>query len=268
MARDLNKRIAGLTIADVLVSFDKIVASDPASFAPLLKGRSIQRVGRIGKWIKADLDSGAALLAHLKMTGQFFLGEWPGSVSSPWPPHARAAFLLTGQAEDQTLYYRDIRKFGRLRAFSRDDLRDFLSDLALGPDPLELGPGEFHRLVSSKKGRLKQVLMDQSVVSGLGNIYADESLFAASLSPVRPASALTPGEAETLLARIKSILLDAIELRGSTVGNYQGLDGPGSYQDRHKAYGKSGQDCPRCGNPFARAIIAGRSSVHCPVCQK
>jgi formamidopyrimidine-DNA glycosylase len=267
MARDLNRRVVGLTIADILVSFDKIVASDYKSFVPTLKGHVIERVGRIGKWIKIDLDSGGALLAHLKMTGQFLTGDWPGSLEGPWPPHARVAFLLRGKETEETLFYRDIRKFGRLRAFGENELRDFLKSLGLGPDPLELEANEFHRILLTKRGRLKAVLLDQTVIAGLGNIYADESLFAANLSPIRPASDLSPDETSRLLTHIQRILAKSIELRGSTVENYRGLEGPGSFQDHHLVYGKSGQNCPKCGNSLTKTVVGGRSSVHCPICQ-
>jgi formamidopyrimidine-DNA glycosylase len=268
MARDLDRRVSGRTISQVLVSFDKIVASGADSFESVLKGRRIERVGRLGKWIKADLDSGGALLAHLKMTGQFLIGDWPGTIDGPWPPHARAAFLLAGNGPEETLFYRDIRKFGRLRAFSKDDLETFIKSLGLGPDPLALESGQFHRILSANRGRLKAVLLDQTVISGLGNIYADESLFAASLSPTRPASSLSEGEAATLLAKIKAILSKSIELRGSTVENYRGLEGPGSFQGHHQVYGKSGQNCPRCGQELSKSVIGGRGSVHCLKCQK
>ncbi|MDR1676926.1 MAG: bifunctional DNA-formamidopyrimidine glycosylase/DNA-(apurinic or apyrimidinic site) lyase [Deltaproteobacteria bacterium] len=269
IAQDLNRCIAGRTISQVLVSFQKIVASDYDSFSRLLEDRVIEKVGRLGKWVRFDLDSGAGLLAHLKMTGQFLIGDWPGSLDGPWPPHARAAFLLTGKGlKDETLFYRDIRKFGRLRAFSQSELTDFLQSLGLGPDPFELEAPQFHRILTAKKGQLKAVLLDQAVVSGLGNIYADETLFAANLLPTRAASDLSPAESTELLTQIKRILTNSIKLRGSTVENYQGLDGPGSYQDQHQVYGKSGRACPQCGQLLLKTIIGGRSTVFCPFCQK
>ncbi|MDR2300862.1 MAG: bifunctional DNA-formamidopyrimidine glycosylase/DNA-(apurinic or apyrimidinic site) lyase [Deltaproteobacteria bacterium] len=268
MARDLNSRVADQTISEVLVSFDKIVASDLSTFAPTLIGQKIERVGRIGKWIKFDLSSGGALLAHLKMTGQFVMGDWPGDLSGEWPAHTRAAFLLTGENSRQTLFYRDIRKFGRLRAFSPDGLRDFLKELGLGPDPLKLEPADFHSIVSGKKARLKQVLLDQGVIAGLGNIYVDESLFAAALSPFRLATTLSPEETSNLLTQIQRVLAKAIELRGSTVENYQGLEGPGSFQDHHLVYGKHGQNCPKCGEGLAKGRVGGRGTTYCPACQK
>ncbi|MDR1546683.1 MAG: bifunctional DNA-formamidopyrimidine glycosylase/DNA-(apurinic or apyrimidinic site) lyase [Deltaproteobacteria bacterium] len=268
MARDLGRAVTGRTISEVLVAYWPIVASDHDEFARLLAGRRIEGASRLGKWVRLDLSGGAALLVHLKMTGQFLLGEWPGSTDGPWPPHARAAFRLTGEGEPLTLFYRDVRKFGRLRAFEADGLRAFLDELALGPDPFQASPEEFHRLVSGKRGALKAVLLDQQTVAGLGNIYVDESLFAAGLSPWRPAGGLSRAESDSLLARAREILATAVELRGSTVGNYQGLEGAGAYQGRHQVYGKSGWPCPRCGETLVKSVVGGRSSVHCLKCQK
>ncbi|MDR1110663.1 MAG: bifunctional DNA-formamidopyrimidine glycosylase/DNA-(apurinic or apyrimidinic site) lyase [Deltaproteobacteria bacterium] len=269
MARDLDRRVSGRTISSVLVSFPPIVASDREGFAGLLSGQTIERVRRLGKWIRIDLASGGALLVHLKMTGQFLMGDWPGSLEAPWPPQARAAFLLTGGGlPDETLFYLDTRKFGRLRAFPGPELAIFLDGLGLGPDPLALSPGEFHRLLASRRGHLKAVLLDQSVVSGVGNIYADESLFAAGLSPLRPASSLGQDESASLLSHLRRILQESIDLGGSTVGNYRSLGADGAFQDRHLVYGKHGQRCPRCGQTLSRASIGGRSTVLCPSCQR
>ncbi|MDR0621281.1 MAG: bifunctional DNA-formamidopyrimidine glycosylase/DNA-(apurinic or apyrimidinic site) lyase [Deltaproteobacteria bacterium] len=267
IAKDLRKMIAGLTIAEVKVDYGKIVGTDLAGFAPSLTGRTIGDVGRIGKWLKMDLDSGFTLLAHLKMTGQFVLEEKPGALASQWPAHARVGFKLVGEGVEKTLFYLDIRKFGRLRVFDQESLTNYLDFLALGPDPLNLNSDRFHKIITSKKGRLKQILLDQTLVSGLGNIYADESLFAASLSPNRTTDSLTKLETAHLLAKIQAILTEAIEFRGSTVENYRALDGPGSFQDRHQVYGKSGKPCPKCGQILVKIRIGGRGTVHCPACQ-
>jgi formamidopyrimidine-DNA glycosylase len=268
MASDLEKNVTGLTIADVLVAYDPIVASDPDRFVSILKGQTIKNVGRLGKWVKINLASGGALLVHLKMTGQFLLGDWPKSLEGEWPSHTHAAFLLKGAKVIKTLFYKDIRKFGRLRAFTKEELPLFLNELGLGPDPLTIEFKEFHQIMSSKNARLKQVLLDQSVLSGLGNIYADEALFAAGLAPNRIASTLRPSDSARLLDCIQLILDQAIESRGSTVENYQGLEGPGTYQHQHQVYGKKGQNCPKCGTVLVGSKIAGRSTVHCPTCQK
>jgi formamidopyrimidine-DNA glycosylase len=269
MVRDIARRLIGRTVSDLAISYAPIIAGDPEEFRRIVVGRRLEGARRLGKRVLLVLSGGAALTAHLKMTGQFVLGDWPGSGDESWPPHGRAAFLLTGEGSDVTLFYRDIRKFGRLSAFEADGLEEHVRALGLAPDPFEISKEEFHRRLGSKKAALKAVLLDQrNVVSGLGNIYVDESLFAAGLSPHRSADEIDRVESDALLEKSKAILGAAIKLRGSTVENYQGLDGAGSYQKRHKVYGRSGKPCPRCGKELVKSFVGGRSSVHCPVCQK
>ena len=187
IASDLDEIVGRRRILEAAVSYPKIEAGDVGRFVDLCGGSTIAKVERFGKWIRFVLESRegpAAMLVHLKMTGQFHMGSWPGSET--WPPHAHAAFRLSGfPPESDTLFYRDIRKFGRLRAFNQPELEEFLVHLAQGPDPLTVTEEDFHRRVTARKGRLKCVLLDQCTVAGLGNIYVDEGLFAAGLSPLR-----------------------------------------------------------------------------------
>ncbi|MDR1920470.1 MAG: bifunctional DNA-formamidopyrimidine glycosylase/DNA-(apurinic or apyrimidinic site) lyase [Candidatus Adiutrix sp.] len=273
MAADLDEAVGGRRIEEVSVSCAKIVASEAGRFAWLLTGAEIIRVKRLGKWIHFVLKSengAAALLVHLKMTGQFHLGAWPeGQGGRGWLPHDRAAFRLSGlPPESEALFYRDIRKFGRLRAFDAAELDLFLAELALGPDALAVSEDEFHERLKAKKGRLKSVLLDQRVVAGLGNIYADESLFAAALSPLAPARALTRAQSDLLLREIRRILSASIRARGSTTSNYQGLKGGGSFQKSHKVYGRAGEPCPVCRGVVKRIVVGGRGAHYCPSCQR
>ncbi len=284
IASDLDEIVGGRVIEAAAVTYPKIVAGDAQAFLALVTGARIARVERLGKWIRFSLEAPrsphppkkrggptpppnpAALLVHLKMTGQFGLGPWPAE--GPWPPHAHAAFRLSGlPPERDTLFYRDMRKFGRLRAFGVADLAAFLAELDQGPDPLTVPGEEFHRRLVARRGRLKAVLLDQTVIAGLGNIYVDESLFAARLSPLRAAGTLTPDESARLLAEIRRILNLAIAARGSTTSNYQGLKGGGSFQFSHQVYGRANQPCPVCGTTIQRLVIAGRSTHLCPLCQ-
>lgn len=270
IASDLDDLVGGRVIEAVQVRLAKIVAGDPGRLVRLLTGAAVGRVERLGKWIIFRLEGPAgpgALLVHLKMTGQFHLGPWP-KTDADWPAYAHAAFRLTGRPpESGALFYQDMRQFGRLRAFDPAGLEAFLAALELGPDPLTVTPAEFHRRLTARRGRLKGVLLDQSVVAGLGNIYADECLFAAWLSPLRSAASLTVTESKRLLDDIKRILTEAIAARGSTTNNYQGLKGGGSFQHAHQAYGRAGEPCPRCGAPLERLVVAGRSTHFCPHCQ-
>jgi formamidopyrimidine-DNA glycosylase len=266
MARDLDRKVAGRKILRTAVSYPPIVATGPESGLSILEGLTIIKVDRLGKLVRFHLEKGYGLIIQLKMTGQFLFGQFPKK-DSDWPRHARAALALGGQPVE-TLFYRDMRKFGRLHALSPEKVEERIQAFGLGPDPLQIGPKEFHDLVSSKKGELKAVLMNQSVISGIGNIYATEGLFAAGLSPLRPANTLSPKESAILHEKTVAILKEAIDLRGSTVDNYEAPDGKGAFQENHLAYGKAGSSCPKCGTLFERDFVAGRTSIHCPKCQK
>ena len=270
IASDLDEAVRGRVIIQAAVSFPKIVAGDSVVFTEILAGAKISGVERFGKWIRFNLSSktgAAAMLAHLKMTGQFHLGPWPEKPDD-WARHDHAAFLLSGLPEgEDTLLYRDIRKFGRLRAFDRAGLEAFIVALDLGPDPLLVTSAEFHQRLTARRGKLKSVLLDQTVVAGLGNIYVDESLFAARLSPLVSPAVLTKEETGRLLKETRRILNASIKARGSTTSNYQGLKGGGSFQNVHKVYQRAGEPCPRCGAMIERMVLGGRSTHYCPCCQ-
>ena len=267
IASDLNDIVGGRVIESALVSYPKIVAGDVARFLDLVTGARIEQVVRFGKWIRFDLAGPVTMLVHLKMTGQFHIGPWPAG-GDDWPAHAHAAFRLSGfPAEADTLFYHDIRKFGRLRAFDPPELTAFLGELGLGPDPLTVSADEFHQRVTARKGRLKCVLLDQTTVAGLGNIYVDEGLFAAGLCPTRSAAGLTRAETDRLLKETRRILNASIKSRGSTTSNYAGLKGGGSFQNKHLVYAQTGKPCAKCGAPVERMVVGGRSTHHCPHCQ-
>jgi len=266
IAADLDEAVRGLTITEAAVGCEKIIPGGVNSFCRRLAGARIEEVRRLGKWVHFRLakedSTPVHLLAHLKMTGQFQLGPWPAP--GHWPKHIHAAFHLTGA---QALLYCDIRKFGRLRAFDQAGFETFLKELDQGPDPLTVTAEEFHLRLTARRGRLKAVLLDQTTVAGFGNIYVDESLFAARLSPLVSAAGLSRAETGRLLKNARRIFLAAIAARGSTTSNYQGLKGGGSYQASHQVYGKAGQPCPVCGTPIIKLTVAGRSTHVCPACQ-
>jgi formamidopyrimidine-DNA glycosylase len=270
MARELAAKTTGWVLAEALVNFPPIVASDLKSFSTILKGREIVKVGRAGKWIVFCLSGDNALLVHLKMTGQFHFDAWPKDALS-WPAHCHAAFRLIDPrdpSKETAFFYKDARKFGRLRAFGPGELDPFLTALNLGPDALAASPEEYLERLLNSRLKLKAALLDQSVIAGFGNIYADETLLAAKLSPLRETKTLTLAEATTLHGEAQKILLKAIELRGSTVSSYKAPEGAGSYQNHHKAYGQAGRPCPYCGEALKKTKAAGRTTVYCQFCQK
>lgn len=271
IARDLDELVGGARITRVAVGRPQLLLTPPERFHSLLAGTVINKVSRLGKMVHFELAGGRHLLVHLKMTGQFGLAAWPEEKAQAplWPRHAHLAFGLDNRPPDlEALIYYDIRKFGRLRLWEQAEFDQYLASGALGRDPFSLSPEAFHQLIAAGRGRLKGRLLDQTLVSGLGNIYADECLFASRLHPARPASSLAPSESETLLAHIKEILGRAIAARGSTTSNYQGLKGGGRYQLQHRVYGRAGRECPRCGRLIEKTVIAGRTTSFCPQCQK
>jgi formamidopyrimidine-DNA glycosylase len=269
IAADLGEAVRGLSITEAAVGCEKIIPGGAANFRRRLAGARIEEIRRLGKWLHFRLAKATApvhLLVHLKMTGQFQLGPWP--LPGRWPKHIHAALRLAGRpAATEALLYRDIRKFGRLRALNQAEFEAFLQELNQGPDPLTMTAEEFHRRVTARRSRLKTVLLDQTTVAGFGNIYADESLFAARLSPLTSAAGLSRAETGRLFTAARRIFTAAIAARGSTTSNYQGLKGGGNYQASHKVYGRAGRPCLVCGTAILRLVVGGRSTHICPACQ-
>ncbi len=246
---------------------------DPAALEQHLPGRQIEAVERYGKFmllrLSAVMGGGspaangdaapAALLVHLGMTGQIA----PNPAAQPCEKHTHVCFLLDDNRE---LRYTDARRFGRLAFLSAEPLAEELR--AFGADPLEIGVGEFVKQARTRRARIKSLLLDQSFLRGVGNIYADESLWRAKIHPARLGASLKKQQAATLHRVLREILEKAIVMRGSSISDFLDAEGqPGEYQRHHRAYGREGQGCYRCGAVIRRAIVAGRSSYFCPKCQ-
>jgi formamidopyrimidine-DNA glycosylase len=262
VVRDLRGPLVGRRLRAVQVSRKRLRRRWSAAWAGLLVGRTIGAVERRGKWILIDL-GGPWLLVHLGMTGQLRVT----GADEPRLPHTHVVFALDdGRTE---LRFRDARRFGSVSYFaSRDELDAFLDAAHLGPEPFDLDPASWRRRLAGTARCLKAVLLDQTVVAGVGNIYADEVLFRARLHPARPAGDLTPRQADALRRAIPAVLHRAIACRGSTIRDYVGGCGlRGGYQEEFRVYQRTGQPCPRCGTPIERVVLAGRSTHFCPACQ-
>src|SRR5256885_12223952 len=202
--------------------------------------------------------SGDSLRVHLGMTGH--LSPHVAAEPPPKPPHVR--FLLDDGRE---LRYTDARRFGRMAYFSAARLPAELE--RFGADPLEISEPEFLDLLKSHKSRIKALLLDQSALRGVGNIYADESLWRARIHPTRIAAKISGGETRKLRKALQEILHQAIALRGSSISDFLDAEGePGEYQRRHRAYGREGKPCYRCKTPIRRVIVAAPSRYFCPQC--
>src|SRR5206468_5376712 len=247
---------------------------DPAALEQHLPGRQIEAVERYGKFmllrlsavngqtpVTANGDAAAAsLLVHLGMTGQIA----PAPAGQPHEKHTHVCLLLDDGRE---LRYTDARRFGRLAYLTKTLLAEELE--GFGADPLEVSKDEFRNRVCGRRARIKALLLDQSVLRGVGNIYADESLWRAKIHPSQLGAKLTCRQAETLWRALQEILRKAIVLRGSSISDFLDAEGqPGEYQRRHRAYGREGKNCQRCKTAIRRGIVAGRSSYFCPSCQR
>jgi formamidopyrimidine-DNA glycosylase len=201
----------------------------------------------------------ASLLVHLGMTGQLA----PSPAGRPLEKHTHVCILLDDGRE---LRYTDARRFGRIAYLTKALLAEELT--GFGADPLEVSEEEFADRICGRRARIKALLLDQSVLRGVGNIYADESLWRARIHPARLGVRLNKKEAEVLRRVLQDILQKAIVLRGSSISDFLDAEGePGEYQRHHRAYGREGKGCYRCKTPIRRAIVAGRSSYFCPRCQ-
>jgi formamidopyrimidine-DNA glycosylase len=197
------------------------------------------------------------------MTGQLLLLPADAPVQS----HTHLCVDFVGG--DLQLRYRDPRRFGFLALRPTATVEQEPPLAGLGPEPLEMSLAEFRAALGGRRGRIKALLLSQGVIAGLGNIYADEVLFAARLHPEWPAESLRPVHHRRLYEAIQRILRAAVEARGSSINNYVSVDGrPGGYQAHHQVYGRTGQPCPGCGTAIRRILAAGRSTHFCPRCQR
>lgn len=261
VVRDLRPHLTGRRIVQVRTGDKSLRRGWSTDWNDCLTGREFTAVRRRGKWILLDLDRGL-LVVHLGMTGRLTAGV----TDRPVENHTHFVVDLD---DGRQLRFRDVRRFGSISLYAdADEFESFLAG-RLGPEPGDLGRAEFRRALAATGRPLKAVLLDQRVVAGVGNIYADESLFAARLPPGQLGRTTTPAEADRLRKAIVRVLARAIDRRGSTIRDYVGGSGTkGSYQNEFRAYGRTGQPCTRCRTPIARVRLAGRSTHYCPKCQR
>ncbi len=266
VARDLRRHLLPEgggprpVVVGARVEWDRTLRDeDPARFQAGVRGRRIEHIGRRGKQLVIDLDGGAFLTIHLKMTGQLFVV--PASV--PVDPYERAALILEDGRE---LRFRDIRKFGRIGLYEADD--DPFD--GVGPEPLDprFTLRAFRTRIRGRRARLKPLLVDQAFIAGVGNIYADEALWRSRLHPLRSAASLRPADERRLYRNTVAILAEAVERRGSSIDDYTAPDGDGEMQERLDVYQRTGQPCPRCGRPIRRIVIGIRATHFCSFCQR
>jgi formamidopyrimidine-DNA glycosylase len=262
VARGLQEELPGRTITRVEVLWDRSIATPaPQAFVERLQRQRIACVGRRGKWVRIQLESGDVLLVHLRMTGRLLV-EQTGAEEDPY---TRVLLVLDDGRE---LRFSNPRKFGRMALVA--DADEVVGDL--GPEPLadDFTAQRLAEMLSGRRGRLKPLLLKQRFLAGLGNIYADEVLWRARLHPLRTAGTLSAGEVARLHAAIRTVLGEAIAWRGTTLEDqrYVGPDGvPGEFAARLAAYGREGEPCLCCGTPMERIVVGQRGTCFCPRCQ-
>lgn len=271
IANGVNRRVAGETILSAWFSaYREPFRTAPDEMARVLSGKRIRQVRRVGKHIVFDLEearprprsapkSGAAdtspvqWLAHLGMTGRLLVAD----ARMPVAPHTHAVLRLSS---GQELRFVDPRRFGRLAL-----VEDFRGP---GAEPLTIEREEFAALFRGRRLAIKAALLNQRLLHGVGNIYADESLFRAGIRPTRAAGRLTRERLDRLHAAVKAVLKAAIRAGGSSVSDYVDAEGEAGYfQIQHKVYGREGEPCRVCGTPIRRIVLAGRGTHYCPQCQ-
>jgi formamidopyrimidine-DNA glycosylase len=263
IARTLEPAIRGRVIAGIELLYRPLLRRGGRKGLEGMKGQRVLGVNRRGKMLLIACESGRTLVFHLKMTGQFLFA----GATEPHDKHTR----LVVRFEDGTneLVFRDVRKFGFLLCLEGDPMALCAELSALGPEPLDIGLAEFAALIARKKGRIKSLLLDQTVIAGIGNIYADEMLFEARIHPEIPASSLGKIRVARLYDSMKKILTLAIAEKGSTLQDYRDAEGKaGHFQFFHKVYDRKGEPCVVCGTRVRMRRIGGRSSHFCPKCQR
>lgn len=265
VCRGLRKHLSARRIEHVEIHSADVIhqsALSPDMFAAQLVGQTIRDIERRGKYIIFVLDHGW-LLCHLRMTGKLLVCDRGEKMDK----HTHLVITLDN---GKMLHYHDVRRFGGF-AFYRENPLQQKPLVQLGPEPLSAAfdADGFFQSCRHRRRPIKAQLLDQSVVAGIGNIYADEILFRAGVRPRKSAARLSRKEAEAIVAATQIVLTEAIEAGGSTVRDYVNSEAQkGGYQLAHQVYGRAGEPCLRCGTVLKQVTVGGRSSVYCPHCQK
>jgi len=252
VVRTVAPYLVGRRIVEARFTSKFVTPGNRRALAARVTGRLIASVRRRGKFIVIELDQGT-LAIHLGMTGNLLAGGKVGE-------HTHGVFTL----DDGVLLYNDPRQFGRIEWSAGQPKRA----AHLGPEPLEISLEEFQKQMK-RRSRVKPLLMNQSFLAGLGNIYTDESLFRSGIHPLAIAARLNASRMARLHQNIRELLTEAIEHRGSTISDYRDADGAsGAFQLRHQVYGREGEPCTVCGTPIKKILVAQRGTHYCPKCQR
>ncbi len=257
---DINKKLVGRRIDQVKITSlgENLRIKSKQDLDQMLPGKTIEEAKRVAKFLILELSNGDKFVVHLKLTGQFILRD----KSSPVEEFTRLVIELD---DNSKILFND--RNGAAEAFIVEDIAQV--EKLVGPDPFEIKPETFSdNIKNSDKKTIKETILDQKVIAGVGNIYADEALFVAKINPTRGSKSLNSEESEKLLDGIKQVLNEGIEHRGTTIDSYRDLFGKaGSHQNYLRVYGKKDQPCPNCGARIEYMEISGRRTHFCPVDQ-
>jgi len=277
---DLNKKIIGRKIIGVWFDAPKLIKKPkPTEFEKKIKGLKIIEIKRRGKNILIYLTGDKLLLVHQKLTGHLLYGKWQIA-------NGKAVSLLKGLLQEKVndyihlIFYldngwqlalSDLRKFAKVLFGSKEEVEKLPDLTELGSEPLDKNftVDKFMSLMNLKKGKIKQVLMNQEIIAGIGNIYSDEILWTAKINPFKSANQLKIKELKAIYSAMKIILKKAVKLRGTSISDYRDTVGKaGGYAEIKKVYQREGEPCQRCKMPIKRVKIGGRSAHYCSKCQK
>ncbi len=259
--RYLESEILGKTIQGIEVYREKNIITDYSSFVNEIIGKRIIKLGRKGKFLIISLEDDLAILSHLRMEGKFFFYEKKEE-------KGKHDILRFDFSDGSNLVYNDTRKFGILGLYHGKELYEDSPLNKLGPDPFDCDLDTVYKKMHSSNKPAKELLLDQTIMAGNGNIYADECLFASNIHPLTKGKDLSKAEVDALIKSSIRILNEAITLGGSTIKTYHpslGVDG--RMQNSLLAYGRKGEPCLRCGAKMHTIFVGGRSSTYCPFCQ-
>jgi formamidopyrimidine-DNA glycosylase len=277
----LKTRVLKRTFVDVWSDWEKIVKKpkDFKQFKKEIKNKKIEKIWRRAKNIVFDLSDGYSLLVHQKMTGHLLVGNWE-LLDGKWKPikegplndpYNRFLHLIFYIDNGEMMALSDARKFAKVELWQTDELLNSKEFINLGPEPLDKSftSEKLKEVLKNKKGKIKQVLMDPSVIAGIGNIYSSEILWQAKINPEKSAAKLSDAELKLLYQDIKKILQLGVNLGGESFSDYRKPDGSkGDFDDERKVYKREGQKCIRCETKIKRIKFGGRSTFFCPSCQK
>lgn len=289
---DLNRKVAGRRIVGLWFDWPKALKDpldqrkDAIAHAHVkvvrkaIIGKKILKAQRRAKNILIYLSDNYMMLVHQKMTGHLLVGKWRIKAKKPQAiepkemvddPYNGYIHLIFYLDDGRMLALSDLRKFAKVLLGTQEQIENLKELKELGPEPLDtkFTFGNFKTIIRNEHRKVKQVLMDPTVISGIGNIYSDEIAWRAQVHPFRAANTMTDLELKKMYAAMKRILKKAIRLRGTSFGDFRDTAGkPGLYGDIRKVYGKEGKPCPRCATKIIRKKIGGRSAHFCPRCQK